>query len=71
MTDKPGAPGSIPRRGRRLMIVTCVVVFVLVTGGCLLINAFADSPVDWFWLVAAGVFVTALTAVWFWVRLSN
>jgi len=71
MTDNHGGPGSIPHRQRRLMLVSCVIIFVVITGGCLLINAFAGSPVDWFWLVAAGLFVTVLMAMWFWVRLSN
>jgi hypothetical protein len=71
MTDDHGGPGSIPQRQRRLMLVSCVIIFVVITGGCLLIYAFAGSPVDWFWLVAAGLFVTVLMAMWFWVRLSN
>ena len=66
-----GGPGSIPQGQRRLMLVSCVIIFVVITGGCLLVNAIAGSPVDWFWLVAAGVFVTAMMAGWFWVRLSN
>ncbi len=71
MTGGHGGPGSIPQGQRRLMLVSCVIIFVVITGGCLLVNAVAGSPVDWFWLVAAGVFVTAMMAGWFWVRLSN
>jgi hypothetical protein len=71
MTSDHGGPGSIPRHQRRLMIVSCAIIFVVICAGCLLVNVFAGSPVDWFWLVAGALFVTGLMAAWFWVRLSN
>lgn len=70
MTNHQDRPGSIPHRQRSLVLVSCAIIFVVITGGCLLINAVAGSPVDWFWLVVAGAFVTGLMAMWFWVRLS-
>ena len=76
MPDRSGAahqvqPGSIPPDQRRWALVVVVIIFVVIAGGCLLVNLLAGSPVDWFWLVAGGVFVSLLMAAWLWVRLSE
>ena len=69
--NSTGEPGSIPQRRRKLIVVSCALMFVVVTGCCLLINTLVGSPVSWYWLVVAGLVATGLLAAWFWVRLSN
>lgn len=63
--------GSIPPEQRRLTIIVLIVVGVAVAGGSLLINLVADSPIDWFWLVAGSLTVMLLIGVFLWVRLSD
>lgn len=63
--------GSIPPERRRLVVLVtagCMVAFV---AGCLLINLFMGSPVEWFWIVVGAVFLTAMILTYLWVRLSD
>lgn len=70
-TDRQVHPGSIPPDQRRWALMAVVVIFLVIVGGCLIVNLLAGSPVDWFWLVTGGIFVTLLMAAWLWVRLSE
>lgn len=61
----------IPERQRRLVVLTSVAFVVILTLGSWSINLIAGSPVNWFWLIAGTLFVTALWMLFLWVRLSD
>lgn len=61
----------IPERQRKLVVLTSVAFVVILTLGSWSINLIAGSPVNWFWLIAGTLFVTALWMLFLWVRLSD
>lgn len=71
MNDDRTNPGAIPSGQRKLMVVSCAIIFVLMIGTGLLLNTLSGSPIDWFWLIVAPVVITGLIASWFWFRLSK
>ena len=38
--------------------------------GCITVNAVLGSPVQWFWLLAAPLYVTLLMSLFLWIRLA-
>ena len=71
MPTRDHHPGAIPPDQRRLAIITCIVVVGSMIAICLIGNWVLGSPVDWFWLIAGTVMVTALIMLFLWVRLSE
>lgn len=55
------------RRDAVLITLGCGVVTLAL---CLGVNAIFGSPVDWFWLVAAAVYVTLLIGGFLLIRLT-
>lgn len=63
--------GSIPRSRRKLVVVLCALMGVLVIIGGLVANFATETSIRWpILLVAAGA-VVVLFAVYLWVRLSD
>ena len=63
--------GSMTPAQRRLSIIVLVVSVVVMAAGCLIVNWVTGSPVNWGLLVGGIALVTALLAMFFWVRLSQ
>ena len=63
--------GSMSPQQRRLSIIVLVVSVVVMAAGCLIVNWVTGSPVNWGLLVGGIALVTALLAMFFWVRLSQ
>jgi len=55
------------RRRAVLITIGCGLVTM---AGCLAVNAIAGSPIQWFWLIVAPLYVTALIGAFLWVRLT-
>lgn len=58
------------RRRRRISVLITLGCGVATAVGCVTVNAILGSPVLWFWLLAAPLYVTLLMAMFLWVRLS-
>lgn len=74
MTDSDGArtPGRPRKRAslRRKAVLITIAGGLVTMAGCLAVNAIAGSPIQWFWLIVAPLYVTALIGAFLWVRLT-
>ncbi|NNG37287.1 hypothetical protein [Nakamurella aerolata] len=69
MTDENDLRHGHMRPGRAVLIT---VLCGLITGAlCLGVNAMFGSPIDWFWLAGAAVYVTVLIGAFLWIRLAR
>ncbi|MDQ2846797.1 MAG: hypothetical protein M3Y77_10705 [Actinomycetota bacterium] len=61
-----------PRRSwsRRKSVVITLACGLVTMAGCLLVNAVTGSPIQWYWLMVAPLYVTLLIAGFLWVRLT-
>lgn len=67
--------GTAPRKRsawtiRRKALTITLLCGLLTMAGCLLINAVTGSPIQWYWLIVAPLYVTMLIAGFLWVRLT-
>lgn len=69
MTGARSRTDAAAQRRRKAVLATLACGLVT-TAGCLLVNALAGSPVEWFWLVVVPLFVMVLIGAYLWVRLT-
>lgn len=58
------------RHRRRLSVAITLACGIATAIGCLTVNAVLGSPVLWFWLLAAPLYVTLLMSLFLWIRLA-
>ncbi|MEJ7649380.1 MAG: hypothetical protein WKF57_10140 [Nakamurella sp.] len=58
------------RRRRRFSVIITLACGVATAIGCITVNAVLGSPVLWFWLLAAPLYVTLLMSLFLWIRLA-
>ena len=58
------------RRRQRLSVLITLACGLATAIGCVTVNAVLGSPVLWFWMLAAPVYVTLLMALFLWIRLA-
>lgn len=63
--------GTVPRSRRRLFIVSCAAVGLIMVVLGIVINWVSHTPVAWGWLAVAVGFVMGCYAFYLWIRLSD
>lgn len=70
-----GNTGLTPRQQRkrrqRLSVLIVLGCGILTTLGCLAVNWIAGSPIEWFWLVVAPLYVTLIIGAFVWIRFAR
>lgn len=70
IVNRPAARRQRLRRQRNRAVLITLVCGIVTALGCLLINLFVGSPIEWIWLLAAPLWVTLLMGSFLWVRLT-